>query len=176
MAKEFLKNGIGHAGMTSGSTAASGARCRKRVTWKQERASAIALSTPAIWVMITFMLYLAAQKYSIRMSTMTSGNLVEPFFHMFTMVWLSLANQVSHKTIKVYLAGIRLEHLERGFQDPTKDELLHLLCNGIKRSQGNTKHIQLSITINILCTLKGQLRNDSSYSIFEKECSGQPLH
>ena len=49
------------------------------------------------------------------------------------------ACQVSYKTIKVYLAGIRLEHLERGLEDPTKDELLHLLCTGIKRSQGVSK-------------------------------------
>ena len=39
-----------------------------------------------------------------------------------------IASHVSHKTIKVYLSGIRLEHLERG-------ELLCLLCKGIKRSQ-----------------------------------------
>ena len=80
----------------------------------------------------------------------------------------SLASQVSYKTIKVYLSGICLEHLERGLQDPTKDELLQLLCTGIKRSQGNTKHTQLPITINILRTLKSQLRNDSSYSLVEK--------
>ena len=29
--------------------------------------------------------------------------------------------------------GIHLEHLERGFEDPTKDELLQLLCTGIPR-------------------------------------------
>ena len=41
---------------------------------------------------------------------------------------------VSYKIIKVYLAGICLEHLERGFEDPTKDKLLRLLCTGIKCS------------------------------------------
>ena len=71
-----------------------------------------------------------------------------------------MASQVSYKTIKVYLAGIRLEHLERGLEDPTKDELLHLLCTGIKRSQGVSKPKQLPITINVLQTLKLQLRND----------------
>ena len=45
-----------------------------------------------------------------------------------------MAHQVSYKTIKVYLAGIRLEHLERGFEDPTKDKLLQLLCTSIKCS------------------------------------------
>ena len=51
-----------------------------------------------------------------------------------------MARQVSYKTIKVYLAGIHLEHLERGFEDPTKDELMQLLCTGIKRSQGAQTH------------------------------------
>ena len=35
----------------------------------------------------------------------------------------SIAQRVSYKTIKVYLAGIRLEHLERGLHDPTGDKL-----------------------------------------------------
>ena len=79
-----------------------------------------------------------------------------------------MACQVSYKTIKVYLAGIRLEHLERGLEDPTKDELLHLLCTGIKRSQSVSKPKRLPITINVLQTLKLQLRNDSSLTPLEK--------
>lgn len=79
-----------------------------------------------------------------------------------------MACQVSYKTIKVYLAGIRLEHLERGLEDPTQDELLHLLCTGIKRSQGTPIHTRLPITINVLQTLKSQLRRDSSFSPLEK--------
>ena len=79
-----------------------------------------------------------------------------------------MACQVSYKTIKVYLAGIRLEHLERGLEDPTNDELLHLLCTGIKRSQGVSKPKRLPITINVLQTLKLQLRNDSSLTPLEK--------
>ena len=79
-----------------------------------------------------------------------------------------MACQVSYKTIKVYLAGIRLEHLERGFADPTKDELLHLLCTGIKRSQGISTRTRLPITISVLQTLKSRLRIDSSFSPFEK--------
>ena len=63
-----------------------------------------------------------------------------------------MASRVSYKTIKVYLylAGIRLEHLERDLEDPTKDELLHLLCTGIKTSQGAWLHTCLPITINVL--------------------------
>ena len=80
----------------------------------------------------------------------------------------SIARRVSHKTIKVYLAGIRLEHLERGCQDPTNDELLRLLCKGIKRSQGITRRTRLPITINILRTLKTKFREESSYSLLEK--------
>ena len=79
-----------------------------------------------------------------------------------------MAGQVSYKTIKVYLAGIRLEHIERGLEDPTKDELLHLLCTGIKRSQGASSRTRLPITITVLQTLKSQLRLDQSFSFLEK--------
>lgn len=80
----------------------------------------------------------------------------------------SIAHRVSHKTIKVYLAGIRLEHIERGFLDPTNNKLLRLLCKGIKRSQGSARRTHLPITINILRTLKSKLREESSYSLLEK--------
>ena len=43
-----------------------------------------------------------------------------------------IASHVPHKTIKVYLSGIQLEHLERGHHDPTGDDLMCLLCKGIK--------------------------------------------
>ena len=79
-----------------------------------------------------------------------------------------MVHRISHKTIKVYLAGIRLEHLERGFQDPTDDELLLLLCKGIKRSQGTARHTRLPITIYILRTLKSKLREELFYSLLEK--------
>ena len=79
-----------------------------------------------------------------------------------------IAGHVSHKTIKVYLSGIRLEHLEHGHLDPTDDELLRLLCKGIKRSQGDTSRLRLPITINVLKDLKTQLRNYSSYTLVEK--------
>ena len=80
----------------------------------------------------------------------------------------SIAHKVSHKTIKVYLAGIRLKHIERGFRDPTNDELLRLLCKGIKHSHGTNRHTRLPITINIFCTLKCKLREETSYSLLEK--------
>ena len=79
-----------------------------------------------------------------------------------------IPQHVSYKTIKVYLAGICLEHLEKGLHDPTDDKLLQLLCTGIKRSKGTTSHTRLPITIDLLCSLKTQLRNDSSYSLLEK--------
>ena len=78
----------------------------------------------------------------------------------------SIAQRVFYKTIKVYLAGIRLEHLERGLHDPTDNKLLQL--TGIKRSQGTTSRTRLPITIDLLRSLKTQLRNDSSYSLLEK--------
>jgi len=79
-----------------------------------------------------------------------------------------MAHQVSNKTIKVYLTGIHLEHLERGFEDPTKDELLQLLCTGIKISQGAQTRTRLPITITVLQTLKSQLRLDSAFSPLDK--------
>ena len=74
-----------------------------------------------------------------------------------------MAHRVSYKTIKVYLAGIRLEHLERGFEDSTKDELLQLFCIGINRSQGAQTHTHLPITIAVLQTLKSQLHLNSAF-------------
>ena len=47
-----------------------------------------------------------------------------------------LANSVSHKTIKVYIAGLRLGHILRGLPDPTQDPVLAYTIRGIKRQQG----------------------------------------
>ena len=79
-----------------------------------------------------------------------------------------MASWVSYNTIKVYLAGMQLEHLERGLKDPMKDELLHLLCTGIKRSQDPWTHTHLPITINVLQTLKSQLHFDPLFLFLEK--------
>ena len=80
----------------------------------------------------------------------------------------SIAQRVSYKTIRVYLAGIHLEHLERGLHEPTDDKLLQLLCTAIKRSQETTSCTRLPITIDLLRSLKTQLQNDSSHSLIEK--------
>jgi len=72
---------------------------------------------------------------------------------------INLAHSVSYKTIKVYLAGIRLAHLEHGHPDPTSAEFLHLVIRGIRHSQGDSTCQRLLITINLLQTLKCQLRN-----------------
>ena len=65
---------------------------------------------------------------------------------------------ISYKTLKVYLAAIRLMHIEQGLSDPTTDELLHLVCRGIHRQQTTPERKRLPITIDILKTLKSQLR------------------
>lgn len=80
----------------------------------------------------------------------------------------SIAHKVSHKTIKVYLAGIRLEHIESGFRDPMNNELLRLMCKGIKPFHGTNRHTSLPITINILRTLKCKFTEETSYSLLEK--------
>jgi len=78
-----------------------------------------------------------------------------------------LVRIVSYKTIKLYPAGIHLTHLELGHQDPTSNELLRLLIRGIRRLQGESLCQHLSITIDILCTLKQHLRC-SNYSLCEQ--------
>ena len=69
-----------------------------------------------------------------------------------------LATQISYKTIKVYLAGIRQTHLELGYTDPTSSEPLRLLIRGVRRLQGESPHCRLPITIDTLHTLKQNLR------------------
>ena len=88
----------------------------------------------------------------------------------------SIVQRVYHKTIKVYLAGIRLKHIERGLHDPTNNQLLQLLCTGIKRSLGAGSRTRLPITVNLLRTLKTQLRSDESYSLLEKGYYDLLLH
>ena len=82
----------------------------------------------------------------------------------------------TYRTIKICLAGIHLEHLERGLYDLTDNTLLQLLCTRIKCSQGTTTSTHLPITIDQLHSLKTQLINDASYSLIEKGCCGQHLH
>ena len=69
-----------------------------------------------------------------------------------------LATHVSYKTIKVYLAGIRLAHLERGHADPTDIEPLQLLIRGVHHLQCESSCLCLPISIAVLHSLKHQLR------------------
>ena len=70
-----------------------------------------------------------------------------------------LAQHVSYKSIKVYLAGIRLAHLELGYSDPTSSEPLRLVVRGIRRLQGDSTSLRrLPVTIDLLQTLKQQIR------------------
>ena len=50
-------------------------------------------------------------------------------------------------------------HIENGLTDPTTDESLHLVCRGIRRQQNTSERTRLPITINLLRTLKSQLRS-----------------
>ena len=51
--------------------------------------------------------------------------------------------------------------------DPTDDNLLHLVCRGIRRPQGDSQRTRLPITINLMRTIKEQLRQ-SSYTLQEQ--------
>ena len=82
---------------------------------------------------------------------------------------VEVSSHVSYKTLKVYLSGIRLAHLEHGFRDPTNDEVLHLVCRGIRRLLGGDNcRNRCPITINLLCTLKTQLSRSTTYTILEQ--------
>ena len=74
---------------------------------------------------------------------------------------------ISYKTLKVYLAAIRLMHIEQGLPDPTTDETLHLVCRGLRRCQTTPERKRLPITIDILKNLKSQLRL-SNYTVGEQ--------
>jgi len=54
------------------------------------------------------------------------------------------------------------------WREALKDELLHLLCTGVKQSQGVQTRTGLPITIAALQTLKSQLRLNSAFSPLEK--------
>ena len=78
-------------------------------------------------------------------------------FNNWTLLY-SRSQRISYKTLKVYLSGIRIAHLEQGFPNPTDSALLHLVCRGIHRWQGESQSTRLSITINLLQVLKQQIR------------------
>ena len=78
------------------------------------------------------------------------------------------SQHISYKTLKVYLSGIRLAHIERGLPDPTKSPSLHLVCRGIHRQQGDHYRTRLPITINLLRLLKQQLQICCHYTALEQ--------
>ena len=51
--------------------------------------------------------------------------------------------------------------------DPTDDSLLQLVCRGIRRLQGDSQRTRLPITINLMRTIKEQLRQ-STYTLQEQ--------
>ena len=51
--------------------------------------------------------------------------------------------------------------------DPTDDSLLQLVCRGIRHLQGDSQCTCLPITINLMCTIKEQLRQ-STYMLQEQ--------
>ena len=73
-----------------------------------------------------------------------------------------LSHSVSYKTNKVYLAAIRLHHIENNMPDPTDDNLLHLVCmQGHMPLQRDSQRTHLPITINLMRTIKEQLRQST---------------
>ena len=75
----------------------------------------------------------------------------------------------SYKTLEVFLAAICLRYLEQGLNDPTNNQLLHLVCRGIRRLQGDKIRKRLPITINLLRTLKSQLANSTFFTVLEQQ-------
>ncbi len=79
-----------------------------------------------------------------------------------------ISKRLSSQTIKVYLAGIRLYHLEHGYSDPTTDTpLLSYLCTGIRRSLRKKARTRSPITFSNLRALKSQL-SLSTFSSHDK--------
>ena len=75
-----------------------------------------------------------------------------------------LADQVSFKTIKLYMAGIRFAHTENSLPDPfLAAPLLHLLLRGIKRTLGLTSRQRLPITMTLLRQIKEELARAPDY-------------
>ena len=63
-----------------------------------------------------------------------------------------LAEKVSFKTLKLYLAAVKLNNIELGYKDKVnKMPQLHLLLRGIKRTLGNKgkrkQHLPITLPI-----------------------------
>ena len=75
-----------------------------------------------------------------------------------------LADQVSFKTIKLYMAGIRFAHTENSLPDPfLAARLLHLLLSGIKHTLGLTSRQHLPIIMTLLWQIKEELARAPDY-------------
>ena len=75
-----------------------------------------------------------------------------------------LADQVSFKTIKLYMAGIRFAHTENSLPDPfLAARLLHLLLSGIKHTLGLTSRQHLHIIMTLLWQIKEELARAPDY-------------
>ena len=75
-----------------------------------------------------------------------------------------LADQVSFKTIKLYMAGIRFAHTENSLPDPfLAARLLHLLLSGIKHTLGLTSRQYLPIIMTLLWQIKEELARAPDY-------------
>lgn len=82
-----------------------------------------------------------------------------------------MARTVGYRTIRVYLAGIRMLHLQHGFADPIQSALrLPLVLRGIRRCQDNnhSRSPRLPITAPLMRCLKSSLRWRSTLSRRDK--------
>ena len=84
-----------------------------------------------------------------------------------------LADQVSFKTIKLYMAAIPFTHIENSLSDPFQvAPLLHLLLREIKRSVGYSPRRRLPITMALPWRIKGQLATRTKISDLTEPYSG----
>ena len=80
-----------------------------------------------------------------------------------------LSHLVSYATIKMYLAGVRLFHIENHVADPTKEApLLHYLYTAIRRHSGDNKLNRLPITLQLLHVMKRELSRKQSLAPLDK--------
>lgn len=65
-----------------------------------------------------------------------------------------LARKIQHSSIKVYLSGVGVLHIEQGFQDPLANCLrLQRVVRGIKRCQGSPSSTHLPITDDLMLVI-----------------------
>ena len=72
-----------------------------------------------------------------------------------------LSESLSYATIRVYLAGIRLLHIENHLADPTAWQR-HLCSTTIPRYKGDRRLKRQPITISLLRSIRFELSRDSS--------------